>query len=132
MEALKSLVKSIDERTAPYEHLVRTKAWVEQSPPPPNRKPSSKKVMERIPYPSSSTREKSSTDFVVDVAKSLQSFERSSFIQQVTGRFFFYIYKYSIYQMLYNFSLLCFTNYRHCTFLRNKLLYILKLINKYV
>ncbi|KAG8183664.1 hypothetical protein JTE90_010138 [Oedothorax gibbosus] len=82
-EALKNLVKSIDERTAPYEHLVRTKAWVDQSPPPPNRKSAAKTVPQPNFSPRKSTKDKMDTDFVVDVAKSLHSLEKSSFIEQV-------------------------------------------------
>ncbi|KFM79311.1 Centrosome-associated protein 350, partial [Stegodyphus mimosarum] len=37
-EKLKNLVKSIDTIIEPYQHLLRTKQWVEESPPPPKQK----------------------------------------------------------------------------------------------
>ncbi|XP_035226875.1 centrosome-associated protein 350-like, partial [Stegodyphus dumicola] len=37
-EKLKNLAKSIDTMIDPYQHLLRTKKWVEESPPPPKQK----------------------------------------------------------------------------------------------
>ncbi|CAL1266544.1 unnamed protein product [Larinioides sclopetarius] len=85
---LKNLVKSIDEMTAPFEHLIRTRKWVEESPPPPNPRSSRRQFstasndsIENSPK----IPEEVETDFVIDVAKSLQGVEGNSFKKQMTN-----------------------------------------------
>ncbi|GFS89161.1 centrosome-associated protein 350 [Trichonephila clavipes] len=84
-ETLKKLVKSINEMAEPFEHLIRTRKWIEESPPPPNHRPSAKSAtssyhQRRNPMSLKET----NSSFVVDVAKSLHSAEGTSFKQQIS------------------------------------------------
>ncbi|GFR17638.1 centrosome-associated protein 350 [Trichonephila clavata] len=84
-ETLKSLVKSINEMAEPFEHLIRTRKWIDESPPPPNHRPSAKSAtsiyhQQRNPK----SLKEANSSFVVDVAKSLHSGEGTSFKQQIS------------------------------------------------
>ncbi|GFY67396.1 centrosome-associated protein 350 [Trichonephila inaurata madagascariensis] len=84
-ETLKNLVKSINEMAEPFEHLIRTRKWIEESPPPPNHRPSAKSAtssyhQQRNPK----SLKEANSSFVVDVAKSLHSAEGTSFKQQIS------------------------------------------------
>ncbi|GBM12544.1 hypothetical protein AVEN_188709-1 [Araneus ventricosus] len=88
VETLKNLVKSIDEMTAPFEHLIQTRKWVEESPPPPNPRSSRRHLSAAINDSvenSPKIPEEVKTDFVIDVAKSLQGIGGNSFRKQVTN-----------------------------------------------
>ncbi|GFS78326.1 centrosome-associated protein 350 [Nephila pilipes] len=85
-ETLKNLVKSIDEMAAPFEHLIRTRKWIEESPPPPNHRPSAKSAMSSYHQQRNSKSLKEvNSSFAIDVAKSLHSAEVNSFRQHISN-----------------------------------------------
>ncbi|XP_055933170.1 centrosome-associated protein 350-like [Argiope bruennichi] len=88
VETLKNLVKSIDEMTAPFEHLIRTRKWVEESPPPPNPRSSRKSLItnsNKQAENNSQILKEVKIDFVIEVEKSLQGATGNSFRKQVTN-----------------------------------------------
>ncbi|GIX74521.1 hypothetical protein CDAR_458832 [Caerostris darwini] len=90
-QTLKNLVKSIDEMTEPFEYLIRTKKWIEDSPPPPDRRSNTQNLTKKFSTSShhlernSKIMKESSTDFAIDYIRPLHSTEGNSFKQQVSN-----------------------------------------------
>ncbi|XP_054706908.1 centrosome-associated protein 350-like [Uloborus diversus] len=85
-ETLKNLMKSIDVLIEPYEYFLRTKKWVEESPPPPSLKDSEKTESSAGNIINKAVHKKNSRNFKLEIAKSLSMpKDNSIFMERVSG-----------------------------------------------